>query len=245
MYDYDLFEKNSLNSNSSFASKNKQNSFNSFSKFSSTANTSKNDNLILPYYQSDKWVKLLKLKVSNMASEYNDFLLLQYEKFKKKANLNKNNFNNNNIFSNNINNINFPLIEDKKNNLENNLNNNNNLDNNIFEEHINEPGMKFEEINKLQKCSLQKMFPKFRNKTAMNFYSAKNKNAKIKKISLFVNNNNNFVKINNSNDIEEGIQTNPKTFYNNKENLKKQQYINFINQKSQNNYMKFYYNCYG
>ena len=234
MYDYDLFNKKSLRSysSSSSTSKFKQNS--NLSYFSSTKNTSKNDNLILPYYHSEKWVNLLKKKVSNIANEYNEFLNLQYEKIKNKANLNKN------INSdNNDNNINFPLIDYKNINIENDKNNNNNT----FEQNIYEPGMKFEEINKLQKCSLQKMFPKFRNKTLMNFYSAKNRNAKLKKISLF--DNNNYLNINNQNNREEGIQTNSKTFYVNREVLKKQQYIDYIKQKSENDYMKFYYNCYG
>ena len=231
MYDYDLFNKKSLRSFSSSSSTSKfgQNSLNKFS----TANTSKNDSLILPYYQSEKWVKLLKKKVSNIANEYNEFLNLQYEKIKNKANNNKNSNKNNN------NNINFPLIEYKNINIENN-NNNNNF--NLFEQNIYEPGMKFEEINKLQKCSLQKMFPKFRNKTMMNFYSAKNRNAKMKKISLFDNNN---LNINSATNKEEGIQANAKTFYVSKESLKKQQYIDYIKQKSENDYMKFYYNCYG
>ena len=231
MYDYDLFNKKSLRSFSSSSSTSKfgQNSLNKFS----TANTSKNDSLILPYYQSEKWVKLLKKKVSNIANEYNEFLNLQYEKIKTKANNNKNSNKNNN------NNINFPLIEYKNINIENN-NNNNNF--NLFEQNIYEPGMKFEEINKLQKCSLQKMFPKFRNKTMMNFYSAKNRNAKMKKISLFDNNN---LNINSATNKEEGIQANAKTFYASKESLKKQQYIDYIKQKSENDYMKFYYNCYG
>jgi hypothetical protein len=231
MYDYDLFNKKSLRSFSSSSSTSKfgQNSLNKFS----TANTSKNDSLILPYYQSEKWVKLLKKKVSNIANEYNEFLNLQYEKIKNKANNNKNSNKNNN------NNINFPLIEYKNINIENN-NNNNNF--NLFEQNIYEPGMKFEEINKLQKCSLQKMFPKFRNKTMMNFYSAKNRNAKMKKISLFDNNN---LNINSATNKEEGIQANAKTFYASKESLKKQQYIDYIKQKSENDYMKFYYNCYG
>ena len=231
MYDYDLFNKKSLHSFSSSSSTSKfgQNSLNKFS----TANTSKNDSLILPYYQSEKWVKLLKKKVSNIANEYNEFLNLQYEKIKNKANNNKNSNKNNN------NNINFPLIEYKNINIENN-NNNNNF--NLFEQNIYEPGMKFEEINKLQKCSLQKMFPKFRNKTMMNFYSAKNRNAKKKKISLFDNNN---LNINSATNKEEGIQANAKTFYTSKESLKKQQYIDYIKQKSENDYMKFYYNCYG
>ena len=231
MYDYDLFNKKSLRSFSSSSSTSKfgQNSLNKFS----TANTSKNDSLILPYYQSEKWVKLLKKKVSNIANEYNEFLNLQYEKIKTKANNNKNSNKNNN------NNINFPLIEYKNINIENN-NNNNNF--NLFEQNIYEPGMKFEEINKLQKCSLQKMFPKFRNKTMMNFYSAKNRNAKKKKISLFDNNN---LNINSATNKEEGIQANAKTFYASKESLKKQQYIDYIKQKSENDYMKFYYNCYG
>ena len=231
MYDYDLFNKKSLRSFSSSSSTSKfgQNSLNKFS----TANTSKNDSLILPYYQSEKWVKLLKKKVSNIANEYNEFLNLQYEKIKNKANINKNSNKNNN------NNINFPLIEYKNINIENN-NNNNNF--NLFEQNIYEPGMKFEEINKLQKCSLQKMFPKFRNKTMMNFYSAKNRNAKMKKISLFDNNN---LNINSATNKEEGIQANAKTFYASKESLKKQQYIDYIKQKSENDYMKFYYNCYG
>ena len=231
MYDYDLFNKKSLRSFSSSSSTSKfgQNSLNKFS----TANTSKNDSLILPYYQSEKWVKLLKKKVSNIANEYNEFLNLQYEKIKNKANNNKNSNKNNN------NNINFPLIEYKNINIENN-NNNNNF--NLFEQNIYEPGMKFEEINKLQKCSLQKMFPKFRNKTMMNFYSAKNRNAKKKKISLFDNNN---LNINSATNKEEGIQANAKTFYASKESLKKQQYIDYIKQKSENDYMKFYYNCYG
>ena len=231
MYDYDLFNKKSLRSFSSSSSTSKfgQNSLNKFS----TANTSKNDSLILPYYQSEKWVKLLKKKVSNIANEYNEFLNLQYEKIKNKANINKNSNKNNN------NNINFPLIEYKNINIENN-NNNNNF--NLFEQNIYEPGMKFEEINKLQKCSLQKMFPKFRNKTMMNFYSAKNRNAKMKKISLFDNNN---LNINSATNKEEGIQANAKTFYVSKESLKKQQYIDYIKQKSENDYMKFYYNCYG
>jgi len=230
MYDYNLFDKKSLRSFSSSSSKFNQ----TLNNFSSTANTSKNDSLILPYYQSDKWVKLLKKKVSNIANEYNEFLNFQYEKIKNKANFNKNkNFN-----LDNNNNINFPLIEYKNINIENNKDNNNN---NIFEQNIYEPGMKFEEINKLQKCSLQKMFPKFRNKTQMNFYSAKNRNAKMKKISLF--DNNNHLNINNTNNKEEGIQA--KTFYINKELLKKQQYIDYIKQKSENDYMKFYYNCYG
>ena len=231
MYDYDLFNKKSLRSFSSSSSTSKfgQNSLNKFS----TANTSKNDSLILPYYQSEKWVKLLKKKVSNIANEYNEFLNLQYEKIKTKANNNKNSNKNNN------NNINFPLIEYKNINIENN-NNNNNF--NLFEQNIYEPGMKFEEINKLQKCSLQKMFPKFRNKTMMNFYSAKNRNAKMKKISLFDNNN---LNINSATNKEEGIQANAKTFYVSKESLKKQQYIDYIKQKSENDYMKFYYNCYG
>ena len=231
MYDYDLFNKKSLRSFSSSSSTSKfgQNSLNKFS----TANTSKNDSLILPYYQSEKWVKLLKKKVSNIANEYNEFLNLQYEKIKTKANNNKNSNKNNN------NNINFPLIEYKNINIENN-NNNNNF--NLFEQNIYEPGMKFEEINNLQKCSLQKMFPKFRNKTMMNFYSAKNRNAKMKKISLFDNNN---LNINSATNKEEGIQANAKTFYASKESLKKQQYIDYIKQKSENDYMKFYYNCYG
>ena len=36
------------------------------------------DKLIIPYYQSDKWMNLLKKKVGVMAKEYNDYLKNNY-----------------------------------------------------------------------------------------------------------------------------------------------------------------------
>ena len=39
------------------------------------------DNLIIPYYQSDKWMNLLKKKVGTMAQEYNEYLRLNMEQY--------------------------------------------------------------------------------------------------------------------------------------------------------------------
>ena len=124
------------------------------------------DNLIIPYYQSDKWMNLLKKKVGTMAQEYNEYLRLnmeQYNPMKKKI-----------------------KDLDKENQLkEAELINVDTLEN-PFLNRTN--GFGIRDVNRLQQTSLYKMFPKFRNRTSHSFYSAKHRNSKVKKISFFGNN---------------------------------------------------------
>ena len=174
------------------------------------------DNLIIPYYQSDKWMNLLKKKVGTMAQEYNEYLRLnmeQYNPMKKKI-----------------------KDLDKENQLkEAELINVDTLEN-PFLNRTN--GFGIRDVNRLQQTSLYKMFPKFRNRTSHSFYSAKHRNSKVKKISFF---GNNYVE-----DItEQGIQTFSNRNNRNIKDLEKKKYMDYIKRKSEDDYMKYYYNCYG
>ncbi len=174
------------------------------------------DNLIIPYYQSDKWMNLLKKKVGTMAQEYNEYLRLnmeQYNPMKKKI-----------------------KDLDKENQLkEAELINVDTLEN-PFLNRTN--GFGIRDVNRLQQTSLYKMFPKFRNRTSHSFYSAKHRNSKVKKISFF---GNNYVE-----DItEQGIQTFSNRNNRNIKDLEKKKYMDYIKRKSEDDFMKYYYNCYG
>ena len=174
------------------------------------------DNLIIPYYQSDKWMNLLKKKVGTMAQEYNEYLRLnmeQYNPMKKKI-----------------------KDLDKENQLkEAELINVDTLEN-PFLNRTN--GFGIRDVNRLQQTSLYKMFPKFRNRTSHSFYSAKHRNSKVKKISFF---GNNYVE-----DItEQGIQTFSNRNNRDIKDLEKKKYMDYIKRKSEDDYMKYYYNCYG
>ena len=174
------------------------------------------DNLIIPYYQSDKWMNLLKKKVGTMAQEYNEYLRLnmeQYNPMKKKI-----------------------KDLDKENQLkEAELINVDTLEN-PFLNRTN--GFGIRDVNRLQQTSLYKMFPKFRNRTSHSFYSAKHRNSKVKKISFF---GNNYVE-----DItEQGIQTFSNRNNRNIKDIEKKKYMDYIKRKSEDDYMKYYYNCYG
>jgi hypothetical protein len=174
------------------------------------------DNLIIPYYQSDKWMNLLKKKVGTMAQEYNEYLRLnmeQYNPMKKKI-----------------------KDLDKENQLkEAELINVDTLENPFFNR---TNGFGIRDVNRLQQTSLYKMFPKFRNRTSHSFYSAKHRNSKVKKISFF---GNNYVE-----DItEQGIQTFSNRNNRNIKDLEKKKYMDYIKRKSEDDYMKYYYNCYG
>ena len=174
------------------------------------------DNLIIPYYQSDKWMNLLKKKVGTMAQEYNEYLRLnmeQYNPMKKKI-----------------------KDLDKENQLkEAELINVDTLENPFLNK---TNGFGIRDVNRLQQTSLYKMFPKFRNRTSHSFYSAKHRNSKVKKISFF---GNNYVE-----DItEQGIQTFSNRNNRNIKDLEKKKYMDYIKRKSEDDYMKYYYNCYG
>lgn len=174
------------------------------------------DKLIIPYYQSDKWMNLLKKKVGTMAQEYNEYLRLnmeQYNPMKKKI-----------------------KDLDKENQLkEAELINVDTLEN-PFLNRTN--GFGIRDVNRLQQTSLYKMFPKFRNRTSRSFYSAKQRNSKVQKIGFFSNND--YV----DNITEQGIQT-LSNRNNNVRDIEKKKYIDYIKRKSEDDYMKYYYNCYG
>ena len=174
------------------------------------------DNLIIPYYQSDKWMNLLKKKVGTMAQEYNEYLRLnmeQYNPMKKKI-----------------------KDLDKENQLkEAELINVDTLENPFLNK---TNGFGIRDVNRLQQTSLYKMFPKFRNRTSHSFYSAKHRNSKVKKIAFF---GNNYVE-----DItEQGIQTFSNRKNRNIKDIEKKKYMDYIKRKSEDDYMKYYYNCYG
>jgi hypothetical protein len=174
------------------------------------------DNLIIPYYQSDKWMNLLKKKVGTMAQEYNEYLRLNMEQYnptkKKIKDLDKEN----KLKEAEL--INFDTLE------------------NPFFNRTN--GFGIRDVNRLQQTSLYKMFPKFRNRTSQSFYSAKHRNSKVKKIAFF---GNNYVE-----DItEQGIQTFSNRNNRDIKDLEKKKYMDYIKRKSEDDYMKYYYNCYG
>ena len=175
------------------------------------------DKLIIPYYQSDKWMNLLKKKVGSMAKEYKDYLKNNYDQF-------------NNI-KKRVKQMNY-----EKNMKELELVNEETLRNPFFNT---TNGFGIRDVNRLQQTSLYKMFPKFRNRTSRSFYSAKQRNSKVQKIGFFSNND--YV-----DDItEQGIQTLSNRNNRDIRDIEKKKYIDYIKRKSEDDYMKYYYNCYG
>ena len=191
--------------------------------FSFNHNTPKNrydnfNSIILPFFQSDKWINKYKDKVNSESSGYRKYLDKEYIKYKNKIKIKKEQ-------------------KKKKTMIKEEEEYKENLDESFYKTTTNL--FAISDVNKLQQCSLKSMFPDFKRKTSNNFYNKKMRESKIKRINLFPKNDYNFDDL-----ISKGIKIFIRGTSEEKDYQKKK-YLDYLKRPSEYDYMKYYYNCYG
>ena len=189
------------------------------------------DNLLFPYYRSDKWCNLLKSKIISLANAY-------HLKEKRRNHVSKKSEphlvtpEDNERYTRNNPPVYFPNIQQQKNSFYQTVDNNNPVDDfgqskeSFFSNRTNTC------IFKMQQCTMSKMFPRhhFKTKTQTSNKAGRNCNVKTKNLG-FVYNSPNFIK------TEKGCQTGKEE---SESITAKRKYLQYLNRKTADNYNKYY-----
>lgn len=208
-----------------------------------STNKKKTDNeyLDIPYYLNEKWLNLYQNKLKNMVNEYKRSYTvykrgIKIKRFTSPLNtVNSNAQNMNVLYSDKKKKepIIFPCVKNKNYILMNEDNKNiyKPEDDNLDDSYICNSFFS-KQLNDLQKCKMETMFPNFKNMEPR-FNRTYN-----------LSNWHKYKMLNIGSDDEKGIQTfYGKDLKRNKNNTKemKEKYMNYISKKSLENYRKYYY----